>query len=150
LLAHLLFHRGAGREDNHRALRGAPYPRRDQENKLPGLLLGRRRSLVCQAASTIWSSDRNRNRNRGSTRALVLQAAEEQFSVHVLLQLASMVAQILTFRSAAGSSAHYHIACPMSKSRTKVQIIDARTATAITITGQSDVWKLATARAESE
>jgi hypothetical protein len=134
----------SGREEYHRARRGLPTS--GSRNELPGLLLGHRRSLVCQAASTIWSSDRNRI----STRALVLQAAKEQFSVHVLLQIASMVAQILTSRSAASSSAHYHIACPMSQSRTKVQIIDAKTATAITISGQSDVWKLATARAASE
>jgi hypothetical protein len=66
------------------------------------------------------------------------------------LPLASMVAQILTSRSAASSSTRYHIACPMSQSRTKVQIIDAKTATVITIGGQSNVWKLAAARAASE
>ena len=75
----------SGREEYHRARRGLPTS--GSRNELPGLLLGRRRSLVCQAASTIWSSDRN----RVSTKALVLQADEEPFSVHVLLQLASKV-----------------------------------------------------------
>ena len=79
LLGHLLFHRGTGREEYHRARRALPlYPHRDQENKVTPAAIGPQKiMLICQAASTIWSSDRN----RVSTRALVLQAAEEQFSV---------------------------------------------------------------------
>ena len=145
MLAHLLFHRGAGREEYHRALRCALYPRRDQENKVTQAAIGPQKIiLVCQAA--FWCSDRNTSRQEHSS----CKRPRNGLAYMFYCSLPQWWPKILTSRSAASSSAHYHIACPMSQSRTKVQITDAKTATAITISGQSNVWKLATARVASE